>query len=367
MDLLKEELNTKLQKVSEFIKENKIDGIVLSKLNNFAWFTGGKDVHGLIMSDEGLVSLVITEDKTYIVSNNVEKQRMIDEIINDLPIEMISYQWYESDIASILKQKFPGAELASDSSINGTIPLTDKFNKLRYRLTQNEIDKYKWLSKESTKCLEEVAKNIKVGDTDWSIEGRMKEEITKKGMIPVVILAGTDERALSYKHPYAVGKKIDKYAMLVLMAMKWGLMIATTRIVSLGKLSKKIKNRHFSSMKVDATLIDNTKPGLKSGDVLKKGIEEYKKEGFGEEWKKHFQGGPTGYNIREYFVTPDTSEVILENQPFAWNPSIKGTKSEDTILVNENENEIITYTGDWPTKNIKVGNKEIIRHDILVK
>lgn len=367
MDLLEEELKIKHSKVKDFIRKNDLEGIVLSKLKNFAWFTGGKDVHGLVMSDEGLASLVITEDKTYLICNNVEKQRMIDEIINDTDIEIIYYPWYESDLASTIAKIMPDAKLASDSNIRGTILLNPDFEKLKYSLSQNEIEKYRWLGRESVKCLEEVAKSIEVGDTDWSIEAKMKEEIIRKGMTPAVILAGTDERVLAYKHPYAIGKKVEKYAMLVLMAMRWGLMIAATRIVSLGPLSEDIRGRHDSSMKVDATLILNTKPGAKAGDVLKKGIEVYESEGFKDEWKEHFQGGPTGYNIRDYFVTPDTEEIIQENQPFAWNPSIKGTKSEDTILVNNSKNEIITYTGNWPVKVIKIEDKEIKRHEILVK
>lgn len=367
MDLLKEELKIKYDKVMEFIRKNNLDGVILSKIKNFAWYTGGKDIHGLVMSDEGLASLVVTLDKTYLVCNNVEKQRMIREIINDTDIEIVSYPWYESDLSSTIAKIKPNAKLASDSPIPGTISLNLEFDKLKYSLSQNEIKKYRWLGRESAICLEEVAKNIKVGDSDWSIEAKLKEKISEKGMMPVVILAGTDGRVLAYKHPYAIGEKIENYAMLVLMAMRWGLMVAATRIVSLKPLSEEIRKRHDSTMNVDATLILNTKPGLKAGDVLKKGIEVYESEGFKDEWKEHFQGGPTGYNVRDYFVNPDTEEVIQENQPFAWNPSIKGTKSEDTILVGESENEIITNTEDWPSKIIEIDGKKIKRNEILIK
>lgn len=367
MDLLKEELKIKHDKVKVFIKSNNLEGVILSKLKNFAWYTGGKDVHGSIMSDEGLASLFVTEDKTYLVCNNVEKQRMINEIINDTDIEIIYYNWYESDLLSTILKIKPNTKLASDSIIPGTKSLNPDFEKLKCSLSQNEIERYRWLGREGATCLEEVAKSIKVGDTDWSMEAKLKEKVSEKGMTPVVIMAGTDKRVLDYRHPIAIGKKVEEYAMLVLMAMKWGLMIAATRIVSLKPLSEEIKRRHDSSMKVDAVLILNTKPGAKAGDVLKKGIEAYESEGFKDEWKEHFQGGPTGYNIRDYFVNPDTEEIIQENQPFAWNPSIKGTKSEDTVLVSSSGNEIITYTGNWPTKIIKIDGKEIKRHEILVK
>ena len=38
-----------------------------------------------------------------------------------------------------------------------------------------------------------------------------------------------------------------------------------------------------------------------------------------------------GYEAREITATPTTDQPILMGQAFAWNPSIKGAKSEDTI------------------------------------
>ena len=54
------------------------------------------------------------------------------------------------------------------------------------------------------------------------------------------------------------------------------------------------------------------------------------------------QGGPCGYQGRDYLGSPTAPGVVLENQPFAWNPSITGTKSEDTILATVAGPEIIT-------------------------
>jgi antitoxin VapB len=54
-------------------------------------------------------------------------------------------------------------------------------------------------------------------------------------------------------------------------------------------------------------------------------------------------------------------------QVFAWNPSITGTKSEDSILVGETANEIITEIADWPSINVQVGQQVIKRPAILVK
>ena len=55
----------------------------------------------------------------------------------------------------------------------------------------------------------------------------------------------------------------------------------------------------------------------------------------------------------------------MPNQAFAWNPSIAGTKSEDTILVGPEGNEILSSTGNWPTTPYPAGGQNWSRTDIL--
>ena len=113
--------------------------------------------------------------------------------------------------------------------------------------------------------------------------------------------------------------------------------------------------------------IQETRPGNKFSDILAKGVQTYQKVGFGEEWKLHHQGGPTGYRPREYLVTPHTTGVVLDNQAVAWNPSITGTKLEDTIITTEKGPEVLTVTPKWPTLTVEYKGTKIPRPDILIR
>jgi Xaa-Pro aminopeptidase len=74
--------------------------------------------------------------------------------------------------------------------------------------------------------------------------------------------------------------------------------------------------------------------------------------------------GAIGYRPREYIATPDGAEMVRACQAFAWNPSIRGTKSEDTILVREEGFELLTAPGpDWPLVQTQAAG----RADILVR
>jgi len=53
-------------------------------------------------------------------------------------------------------------------------------------------------------------------------------------------------------------------------------------------------------------------------------------------------------------ATSASEEVVSAGQVYAWNPSIAGTKSEDTILVVEQGCQILTEIKDWPTIPVQI-------------
>ena len=108
--------------------------------------------------------------------------------------------------------------------------------------------------------------------------------------------------------------------------------------------------RHQAVANVDAAVNHATKPARTLGEVFDDLKSAYVREGFGDEWQLHHQGGSTGYANREVVATPDSNVRVRENQAFAWNPSITGTKSEDTVLVTSNGIEVLTSPSSaWPT------------------
>ena len=78
------------------------------------------------------------------------------------------------------------------------------------------------------------------------------------------------------------------------------------------------------------------------------------------------QGGPTGYLPRERIAVPNDPMEVLVNQAFAWNPSIRGTKSEDTVLVGADGNEILSAADRWPLLDVELDGPTWQRPDILV-
>jgi len=181
----------------------------------------------------------------------------------------------------------------------------------------------------------------------------------------IVNLIATDARIFAFRHPLPTNKELERYAMLVLCGRKWGLVASLTRLIHFGPLPQEVRRKQEAVAQVDATFIAATRPGARLSDVFKRGMEAYAQVGYPDEWKLHHQGGVAGYEPREYIATPASRQVVRPPQAFAWNPSITGTKSEDTIIVTEKGYEIITGIQDWPQIPVQVEAQRMERPAIL--
>jgi antitoxin VapB len=112
---------------------------------------------------------------------------------------------------------------------------------------------------------------------------------------------------------------------------------------------------------IDAAMIAATQVGVTLGEIFKQVQAKYTQVGFKNEWKLHHQGGPAGYLPRETVAASDATLMVEAGQVYAWNPSIAGTKSEDTILVGADGNEILTQIPDWPLIEVEVDGVTIPR------
>ncbi len=121
--------------------------------------------------------------------------------------------------------------------------------------------------------------------------------------------------------------------------------------------------------RIDAVVIANTRPGVALQAIFQGAVDNYTAEGFPEERRLHHQGGPAGYEPRENVATPGSIETVVCGQAYAWNLSITGAKSKDTILVGETSNEVLTAIPRWPVLKVDpgiAGSPPIERPAILV-
>ncbi len=361
------EINIKLKRIRNFMEKNNYAGVLFLAQHNFSWITGGGDdsiIHGL---EEGFVNVLITKDKGFIVTNNIEMPRVFKEECEGLGLEALEYNWTEDNREGLIKDIIDGGRLAADLPDRFGTPEAGRINLLRVPLTDNEVSRYRELAKMCTDAMDETMKAVEPGLSEYEIQGIIGGKLMAGGIYPVVLLVGTDERIFNFRHPMPTEKKLDKYCMVVICAQKRGLILSMTRLVHFGALPDVIKEKYEALHRVDMALITMTRPGKKLSDVFEAGKREYREAGYENEELKHFQGGTGGYLTREQGLSPDSDYVVQEGEIFAHNPSITGTKIEDSILVKGGNYDVLTLSDKWPSKDYEYSGVIIKRPEILIR
>ena len=74
-----DEIKEKERRVREFLRSKGLKALLLKRQANFSWMTGGGLNLVGIATEVGATSLLITENSKFVISNNIEAPRMIDE------------------------------------------------------------------------------------------------------------------------------------------------------------------------------------------------------------------------------------------------------------------------------------------------
>ena len=361
-----QEVQVKLDRARRYLRAKKLGGVLLGRRNNFAWITAGGDNYVSLGQAEGVAAIFLTGRKAYAIMSNIESPRLAAE---ELPpgFELLDHPWHEpAGRDRILKRLIKGG-VASDLPLLDLPLLGENWNALRYSLLPSEVQRYRKLARDAAVALEAAAEAVKPGMTEQEVAADLAWLCGQRGMDAFVRLIAADERIRRFRHPIPTAKKVRRMCMLVLCAERGGLVAAATRLVHFGKLSRDLIRRHRAVCRVDAAMIAASQVGRPFGEVLRVAQQAYAEVGFAGEWRHHHQGGPTGYAGREFVATAGEKRTIQIHQPIAWNPSIAGTKSEDTILATARGPEILTRTGHWPMLEVRLGRLALPRPAILVK
>lgn len=353
-------------KLQNWLKQQYYEGILLSKRNNFSWLTQGQTNHIVNTTEFGVADLLIFLDKKFCITTKMESRRIMEEELQDLGYELVEAEWYEGTEAK-LSQLCQGKKMCADHTRAGMDDVSASLRELRSCLSEKEIARYGELCLQAALTLECLCQQIQPGMTEYEIAGNLAQKVITQGHNPQVILVATDERIFKYRHPIPTGKKLERYAMLVLCAEQGGLVANVTRFVHFGNLPPVIEENKRKLAVIDTIMNAATRPGTSVGEVFNLGIAAYAAAGHPEDWRYLHQGGPTGYASREYLATASSSAPILVNQAFAWNPAIYGFKSEDTLMVGEKSNRFLTHTGQWVYQTVEHQGEVYLRPDILIR
>lgn len=362
--------------IQAFLRENRYDGVLLSRADNFAMATGGKRNYVGTGSDLGAGSLFIGRDgRAAFIGNHIETPRHMGEELSKLDCEFMEFPWFAGNAAERARREFPGELVSDDGALGKNVH--SEMAVLRSLLTEAEQHKYRQLGAFAAEAMEEVLAAVEPDMPEADIAALLVAAGARRRCRVPVALVAADERIARYRHPLPTEaplwrgalkeRRVQRYVMVVAGFVREGLVVSMTRFKRVSDLPEEVMDAYNRICAVDACMQQATEPGATLGAVFQKCQEAYRQFGFAEnEWHHHHQGGTTGYAGRTCKGAPDSTFPVLDTHwpeqaaeilghgvefggAFAWNPSAPGVKSEDTFLLLPNgAREIITRTPGLP-------------------
>lgn len=370
---MESEIQIKTERLQKMLAAENLDGVLINSQHNFAWLTGGKSNAINLSVENGACFLFVRADgRKFVVSNNIEMRRILTEEITGEDFEPVEFSWQdEKSSGEFIYEKVktlvePGKKIASDLILHKEIrPIENLISRCRYDLTEAEIARFRNLGKDAGNALGNVLKLINQGETEIEIARKTRDELAKFNINSVVTLVGADERIKQFRHPVPTENIWKKNLLIAVCAKREGLIASLSRIVCISDIPGELKRKTESAAYVFARLLSETKPGKTGAELYEIAARAYAEKIFADEINLHHQGGAAGYKTRDWVIHPKSGETVFPNQAFAWNPSITGTKAEETVIARENEIEVVTATPDFPQISVEINGRKFFSPDIL--
>ena len=345
------EFSQRIDKLRELADKHGLESIVLRRNPNLAWAIGGR-VHVPLTLDLACFDLIITKDKAIAVTNKIEAPRLIAE---ELPseVEVIAIDWWEGRDAKLPS----GEKVGSDQPGASRLDLGSEIERLRQSLSESEVARFLAVCEDSALALGAAIKLTQSIDREIDVTARIASALLQRNLELVFIGVAGESRVKKFRHPLPTEAAIGNRVVASICARRKGMIASVTRIASF----EENIDSYIQILNVEAALFEKTQVGAKFADPIKAAIKAYPEFGFDElEWQKHHQGGPTGFAPRDWPANSNSAQIILENQPIAWNPTGNGWKAEDTILATSSGVKILSVDPTWPTIQVAGRNRPAV-------
>lgn len=352
------EVEQKLSLLRQQLARHNISGFRFRGSDWFSWCLGGANNTVLLTAETGIAEVLITSRDAYILTDTIEADRILHEEIQK-PYLLWNAPWQDhSAREAFVHDHRRGGAVASDRPRGYEQSLPDEVWLLRRTLLPDELTRYRQLGRDAAEAMSEVLRAARPDWTEFQLAGKGAEALWKRGIHPALTLVGGDLRFPKYRHVTASAAKLGDRAMLVFCARRHGLFANLTRFVYFRPPTPAEQRLKEDVALVEAAAWKASVPGARLANVYETFVKAYAARGYPGEHLKHHQGGPTGYLAREEIAGPDAQHTLGKPEALAWNPSITGTKIEDTVLcTGDKQLEILTIDSDWPTFESEHGRR----------
>ena len=354
-----------LSRLDELLAERDLEAVWLAEPNSFAWLTGGDNVVD-VSAEIGVAAAGYDGTAVKVVTANNEADRFREE---ELPeeISVHTFDWFDRSLSDAVAAQSP-TPAAADFDVPGFDGIDA--GSLRRPLASGDVERSRTVGALAATAFESACRQLTPETTEREASALLHRALVEAGFTVPCVLVGGAHRAQNHRHFTPQPVPLGEYAILTAGVERSGLFDSITRMVAFDPPDW-LERRHEVVSRVHATALAATQEaaetGGTAGDVFAAIVTAYEELGYEGEWRNHHQGGAAGFAMREWIATPDATVPIELPMSFAWNPTVRGAKSEDTILVTEDAIEPMTVSGDWPRRSYDpVGYDVAVElHDVL--
>lgn len=343
----------KVKAIRALLDKKGVHGVEIKNQANFSYITRGRGFIGLA-STVACGSLFITKDRVVLLGENIDARRLFEEQLPPHPmVELMAFSWDEPDQKTSMIQSITnGLVMISESE------LEPELFTIRTILSEYDQADFKVLCHEAAVTLETLCKQVKPGMTEYELAGEISKAFWSQNIEPITTLVAFDERALKYRHPVMTDKRLKNYALAGICGRRNGLIVSITRDVLI-EPDPIMQEKHAKCVRVNGAFWEALKPGKSVSEVFGAGVNQYGLEGYPLEHKEHHQGGLTGFIPRELRASYESTHKVRVGEAYAFNPTIIGSKVEDTVLVTEWGLENLTHTGNYAYEKCLINGLEM--------
>jgi Xaa-Pro aminopeptidase len=357
------DIDAKMARVSALLNEVGCEGLLLLDPANFSWLTSGAMSRGLVDSSSEPAAYCNGEHR-WILASNVDSQRLFDEEVDGLGFQLKEWPWHwgrEQFLADLCQNR----KVACDRPCPGVVNVAEQMRQLRRRLTMYEQACQLAVGQTLAHALEATCRTLAVGESEREIAGHVSHRLIHRGVLPVHVGVAVDGRSRFYRRFGFTSTALERYAVLMVTARKYGMSVTASRSVCFGELPADFRQDHNAVCRVSASYLASTWPDAVPREILLAGRRIYLISGYEHEWQQAPQGFISGRASVEMPLTPQTEDLFQPGWSVTWTASAGAALSCDTFVITEQGPKIVTPTEVWPLKRIRIQGAEMVRADVL--
>lgn len=355
-------MNTRLQKLSDWMKEKNIQVCFVSSPENVFYFSGF-----LSNPHERLLGLAVFQneepflvcpalDKTdaknagweyeIITYSDIENpwelvHKSINNRVNNIENAAIEKEHMNVERYEVLTQMFSGANFISGEEI---------LRQLRMIKDEKELSIMRQACELADYAVEVGCSEIKEGKTELEVLAGIEFALKKKGVsemaFSTLVLTGTNAAS---PHGSPGMTKIQKgdFVLFDLGVMVDGYRSDITRTVAFGDISEKQREIYETVLKAQQAAVEACKPGVSCSQIDLTARNMISEAGYGE-YFLHRLGHGLGISVHEYPSVTETNPLLLQPgmvftiEPGIYVPEIAGVRIEDDMVITKDGAETLT-------------------------